>query len=275
MRTYSQNFSRYHGPVRAGLTLIELVVVVAILAVLAALIVPRLNGVTKQADAATKMDFVVETNKAVTTYETRNRRHAPTWDNLVPRSGTALFSKLNPGLVPKLKVIALDAVQAKSLVDTGIMGAMTVSESATALPSDAAVSDYTAVAAGANFPAIVKDTSWAGHGSTFLDRAFNVLPTFSSGGSGMTTTPPTDEFIVLGIGQSSSLRGSVITDAAIVQAADPARYYARMLCVYNIPAAGASVGFPAQYVGSFMPDGTSAKDNADAYTTSVTAGVNN
>lgn len=275
MNIHSRNNSEARSPARVGLTLIELVVVIAILAALAALIVPRLNGVTKQADAATKMDFVAETNKAVTTFETRNRRHAATWDNLVPVSGTALFSKLNPGLVSKLKVITLDAVQAKSLTDAGITGAMTVSESATTLPSDAAVTDYTAVANGASFPAIVKDTTWAGHGSTFLDRAFNVLPTFSMGGNGMTVTPPTGEFIVLGIGQSSSLRGSVMTDAAIVPAADPTRYYARMLCVYKIPAAGASGGFPAQYIGSFMPDGTSAKDNSDTYLTSVTAGVNN
>lgn len=93
---YSSNVRKIRGFTRAGLTLIELVVVIAILAALAALIVPRLNGVTKQADAATKMDLVAETNKAVATYETRNRRQPATWDNLVPVSGTALFTKLNP-----------------------------------------------------------------------------------------------------------------------------------------------------------------------------------
>lgn len=175
----------------------------------------------------------------------------------------------------RVKVITLDTIQAKSLTEAGINGAMTVSESTTTRPSDAAVKDYMGVAGGANFPAIVKDSTWAGHGSTFLDRAFNVLPTFSLGSNGMTATPPAGEFIVLGIGQSSSLRGSVMTDAAIVPAADPTRYYARMLCVYKIPASGAASGFPAQYIGSFMPDGTSAKDNSDAFLITVTAGVNN
>jgi prepilin-type N-terminal cleavage/methylation domain-containing protein len=257
-----------HRAKSAGLTLIELIVVIAVLAVLAALIVPRLSGVTNQADSAAKMDLVTEINKAVTTYEARNRTHARTWDNLVPQSGTALFTKLNPSLVPRLTVLTLDAVQAKSLTDAGITGAMTVSETAATLPSDAAVSDHTMVATGAKFPAIVKQT-WAGHGSTFLDKAFNVLPTFPGG------VPPTTEFVVLGVGQSSTLRGSVMTDAPIVHAANPMKYYARMLCVFRVPATGATVGFPAQYVGSFMPDGTCAKDNADAYLTSVASGVNN
>lgn len=248
---------------RRGLTLMELVVVLLVLVLLAALIIPRVTGISEQAKSATNTDLVSEVNRAVSTYEARFGASPRTWDNIVPVGGTAVYTKLHPNLTPLLTVLELDANQAQSLTDAGIQGFMTVNESATGAPSDAASNDYAPVATGLSLPALVKQ-SFTGHGSTFLDRAFNVLPVFGAGG---TSTPNPNEYVVLGIGLSSTLRGTSIMDAATVSSADPTQYYARMLCVYRIPPTGSATSFPAQYVGSFLPDGTCQKDNIDKYNT--------
>lgn len=41
-----------------------------------------------------------------------------------------------------------------------------------------------------------------------------------------------------------------------------------MLVVYKIPIAGATDIFPAEYVGSFLPDGTSLRSNVDSFNSS-------
>lgn len=259
----TQKFSK-----RKGLTLIELLVVLGILVLMAALIVPRLSGVNDRAGSAVNADLVNEVNKAVITYEAQNGTQPPGWENLVPSGDTALFTKLHPDLSSKLKVLTLDAGQAKSLSDAGVLRAMALNNTSPGLPSDGSVSDMVMFAEDTTVAAIDKTAeTWSGHGSTLLDRAFNVLPTFS--GMPATATPPLDEFVVLGVGQSASIRGTSMMDAPIVQSANPMQNYARVLVVYRVPPTGTdpSDAFKAKYVGAFLPDGTSAKENIDDYTT--------
>lgn len=237
---------------RAGLTLLELVVVIAILAALAALIVPRLSGIRDQTDASVNMSLVGDLNRSIATYEHRFLKSPGTWDGLVPQAGSTLYSRLHPELASKLTVVTLTATQAQSLIDAGITDLVVVDPAYTGSPSDSAIDDFVTIAAGTKVPVLFKE-AWTGHGTTFLDRAFNV----------QSSNP--NEFVVLGVGMSSSLRGSAVHDAPIVQSVDPLLYYARALCVYKIPSSADTVGFKALYVGSFLPDGTCVSDNSQKF----------
>lgn len=176
-----------------------------ILAALAALAIPRLSGAADQTNSAVNMSVVADLNRALLRMNLAPTNNRPDPDGLVPQlffGNAALYSKLHPDLASKLTGLTLDAVQAKSLTDAGVTGMMVVDPAYDGAPSDAAISSFAPVATGAKVPTIIKET-WAGHGSTFLDCAFNVLPTFGAG-------PPAanpNEYVVLGVGLSNSMRG--------------------------------------------------------------------
>lgn len=78
--------------VRRGLTLIELVVVIAILAVLASMIIPRLDFLKDQAEHASSASTQADVGTLLQTYKASSGKY-PTFDTLIDTSG-ALYSKL-------------------------------------------------------------------------------------------------------------------------------------------------------------------------------------
>lgn len=266
---------------RRALTLIELVVVIAILAILAAIVLPKFDNMTGQANAAVDASIVSDINRAVGTYETLNKGKFPSGnDGLLsaPLSST-FYSKFHPNIqiqgvtttldpmLPILYPVTLTAAQAKVLRDAGITSAHFNTESVgassnpTGMPSDSGTAWGTvntgSVVAGLFIPLNTgTDPAWTAHGSTFPDRAFNLNP-FNFG--------KTDTFVVFGVGQPSQLRGKALQESPLVQAVDPTKYYARMFIVFRIPDQTIYPGTPLKYVGAFAPDGTSLNDNVRAY----------
>jgi prepilin-type N-terminal cleavage/methylation domain-containing protein len=249
---------------RAGLTLLELVVVLVIIAALAALVVPRLNGVAAQANSATNASVVDEVNRAVALYETRFGSYTSGWDSLL-NSSDAFFTKLNPAIQqtatpsnvmrPAVQITTLDAGQAQSLRSAGIFGFHDADESRVSTPSDNS-SVWRNIGTGTEVATLVKTPITSGHGSTFIDNAFSI-DQFKSNWN--------HEFVVVGLGGPTGLKGATLTEVPLVQSANPTQYYARVLCVFMIPAPGATNVFPAQYVGCFLPDGTSLRQNVDSF----------
>jgi prepilin-type N-terminal cleavage/methylation domain-containing protein len=250
---------------RRGLTLLELVVVLVILAALAALIVPRLSGLSSQSTSATNAATVEEVNRAVQMFEARygndTSKRLNGWDSLLNSSNT-FYSKLHPNLTqttdvmkPILQITTLDAVQVQSLKDAKITGLHDADESRVCAPSDNSTV-FKSIATSAQVVTLSKSPVASGHGSTFIDNAFSI-DQFKANYA--------NEFIVIGLGGPTSLKGSTITEIPLVQSADPSKYYARVLCVFMIPPAGSTTSFPAQYVGCFLPDGTSLRSNVDKF----------
>lgn len=251
---------------RAGLTLIELVVVLVILAALAALVVPRLSGVAAQSHSATNAAIVEEVNRAVGMFEARYATDATKrlngWDSLL-NSSDALFTKLHPNVTqtsdvtkPTLQIATLTALQAQSLRDAKITGLHDADESRVALPSDNSTV-YRNIGDGTEVVTLVKNAIASGHGSTFIDKAFNINQYKSNWNN---------EFVVVGLGGPTSLKGATLSEIPLVQSADPSKYYARVMCVFMVPGTGTTATlFPAQYVGSFLPDGTSLRSNVDSF----------
>ncbi len=264
--SYSDN-----AAVRAGLTLLELVVVLVILAALAALIVPRLSGVASQANTATNASVVEDVNRSVGLFEARYNKQPSGWDSLLTASD-AYFSKLHPNLTqttdvtkPKLQIVSLDAGQAQSLQLAGITGFHDADEARVAPASDnSTVFRY--LSSGKKVVMLVKDSITSGHGSTFIDKAFSINQYRKDGRGKQVLTDY--EYVVVGLGGPTSIKGMTMQEIPLVQSANPVQYYARVLVVYKIPIAGATDIFPAEYVGSFLPDGTSLRSNVDSFNSS-------
>jgi len=280
-------FQAWNLRVRRGLTLIELVVVIAILAILAAVIIPKLDGLTSQAGSATDAAILADLNSAVSTFESRSNGNYPNASDglLTGGSSTEFYGKFHPNIqiqgvtatpnamLPILYAVTLTETQAKSLAAAGITAAHynTDTNNATGMPSDSGTA-YAGFATGTNVAGLFiplggfgntpTTPPWTSHGSTFPDRAFNLSP-FNHG--------KTDTFVVFGLGQPGSLRGKGIHDAPLFQSANPAQYYARAFMVFRIPGPTSTTIVPAKYVGSFAPDGSSINDNVRDYSRSASS----
>jgi prepilin-type N-terminal cleavage/methylation domain-containing protein len=261
-------FKNRRSAARRGLTLLELVVVLVILVALAALIVPQLSGVSSQSASATNATLVGDVNRAVQLFEARYAKQPSGWDSLL-NSSDAYFTKLNPALTgtdvtkPNLQIATLDANQAASLQNAGITGFHDADESRVAPPSDNSTV-FRFLSSGKKVVTLVKTPIASGHGSTFIDKAFN-LNQFRKDPKGV---PVFDyEYVVCGLGGPTSVKGATLTELPLVQSANPVSYYSRVLVVYKIPPAGSTTTFAAQYVGAFLPDGTTQRENVENFTT--------
>lgn len=251
---------------RFAFTLLELLVVLVIIMILAAAVLLRLNGSAAQANAAVGTSVIADINKAVSLFEAKYGKSPNGWDGILTASTGGFYSQLNPAIqtstgsadksLPILQELTLTALQLKSLNDAGITFLHYNGGTNTGQPSDSGTA-FKFLATGDKVASLMipltgTTPAWSGHGSTFPDRALNIHP-FNKGG--------TESFVVFGIGQPCSLRGSTLQEAPIVQAADPAKYYSRVFCVYMIPNGTATTGYTAQFVGCFLPDGTAMGNN--------------
>ncbi|HEY5315076.1 MAG TPA: prepilin-type N-terminal cleavage/methylation domain-containing protein [Pirellulales bacterium] len=88
---------------RAGFTLVELIVVVAIVAVLASLVLSRFDGLLKNAGHAAAASSMADAGQSIEAWFTANRMYPDGWDTRL--SGGALLSAAagtTPGLPPEL-----------------------------------------------------------------------------------------------------------------------------------------------------------------------------
>jgi Tfp pilus assembly protein PilE len=246
---------------RAGLTLLELVVVLGILVILASMIVPNVGGLIFQSRHAGNAAMVLDVNHAVNSFVARFAEHPDHWDSLL-NSSDQRFTKLHTQILqttntalPVLEPYPLAANQAASLQNAGINRLLDADESRSVQASDNS-SVERLIATGTEVMRIVKPPVTTPNGSTFLDIAFGLNATKADKWA--------NEFVVFGLGTQTEMRGNTMTDVPIVQSATPINFYARVLCVYMIPPAnGASTR--AKYIGCFMPDGSTLPGNLQDY----------
>jgi type II secretory pathway pseudopilin PulG len=258
---------------RRALTLVELVVVIAILVALSGLIIPLVQGLSFQTNAATNATVVDDVNRAIGTYATRFDAQPDSWDSLLNGSGS-IFSKVHKSLreavPPLVEPVALEDHQLESLAIAGIYNVRDATEGGTSSPDLSNDSLRTL--------AIRKPDG------TFEFHASKTLLCLTMTGSGDARRPVLNagfrinqyhdgdsgnEFVVLGLGRSSSIQGSSTMQVPLIQNADPTNNYARVCCVYMVPSSSSTAAvFPARYVGCFLPDGTTARDNISRYNNS-------
>lgn len=242
---------------RRALTLVELVVVLAILVVLSSLIVPLIQGLGFQTNAATNATVIDDVNRAMGAYAARTGNQPDNWDSLLGTTGsrfTKMRSELAAGASPNLlEDMPLTQIQVDSLNAVGIYNVRDADESSTVAPNSNNATVRKLVDGGK----LVKLTPI---GIATLGGEFQVVP------AGV-TTPTAFDLVVLGLGSNVTVQGSTMMQIPLIQNADPANHYARVCCVYQIPVGTATANerFPARYIGCFMPDGTTARKNMENY----------
>jgi len=254
-----------HTALRRGLTLIELVVVIAILAVLAAMVVPRLDFLKTQSEHASSASTQADLGAMIQTFKASSGYY-PTLDLLVDDSGT-LYSKLQsqttgaflePWTVPAAGGPP-NGSWYRSITEGGFRNGYRHSTTATnASSSGTAPADiFNQAATGSLVLATIKST---GGDASQLGNAIRMaiypgIATYVPGSDGpdnlpgttddvaatTTTTgagevPADKKLVVMGIGPRTSLLSKVMVSAptSAMTVDDAAATYCRYLAVFEV-----------------------------------------
>jgi prepilin-type N-terminal cleavage/methylation domain-containing protein len=233
---------------RRGLTLIELVVVIAVLTTLAALVVPRLDFLKAQADHAASASTAADLAMLLQTYRTSKELY-PALDSLVDTSGALVNSAAHPAgaIFPDDTAAALSVETLSgsggerwyaSLLEGGLKFAYAHSPAATNVSSSisaanaAAPVDLVASAGGDGLKAAVLNGSGV-YAPAIISACF----------PGQTSVPAGTKLIAMGIGPNNSMVGNVMVSVPLdLQGDDPAKVYCRYLAIFAVY----SNGRPAQ-----------------------------
>jgi len=246
---------RRNIPTRAGLTLVELVIVIAILAILAALIVNSFSGMTEQAGLASGMSNVADVGRTIQTYEARYQ--SSPWGMGTLRSGAdgkgALITTLHQTLASYLQTADLNATQMQSLNAAGIHMAHGHNSTASTAPSDSeggAHIYFNGTGGATTAPVtIIKKEDVGNFSPSTWKASTNMLS------RGLGVSPFGAEYaethVVFGVGNLGAMRGKVMQEAPLITTVNPQQFFARAIAVYRIPADGSK----AKFKGVIGPDG--------------------
>lgn len=242
------------GARRAGLTLIELIVVLAILVILAGLILPKLDGVTKKAHSANGASTIGEVAKYMETFKALHGGSYPDRYDSMLNNTNARFSKLLPNAIVRYTPQVLTAQEATSFQLVGISTVATQDEGSANLPSDADVNPdatpFGLVTLAAGSTLLKMDTTNADNQATL--REFHVDPLDGR------------NYYVLGIGPACTIigEGGVTLDAPLHQDTSPTLYYNRFVVIFAPDPTGAD---KAKLVGTIGPDGDSMRKHINEF----------
>lgn len=215
---------------RRGLTLIELVVVVLILAVLAGLIIPQVSNLWRPAQTAAEADTIGELVNYLTLHETRTQAYPDQLDSLTA-DGTTAYSKMSKDLFAGKQKLALAAVEDtstekyfSSLKKAGITKVMYHDETE-AVSSNSGKTVHT-LASGDMLPTL---------NAASTEGAARILSIFP-GHAG--AAPAGTKLIVLGVGPMNTGVGVSMNSAPISPHPEEYSYYRRYLAVFAIYADG-------------------------------------
>jgi prepilin-type N-terminal cleavage/methylation domain-containing protein len=217
---------------RRGLTLIELVVVLAILVGLAGLIVPRLDFLKNQTDHAAAAATSADLAKMLQTQKTSSGAY-PSLDLLIDESGAAYSKVWNVGSLP-IKATTLTTTAGErwygSLLEGGLkLGYQQVSTATNASSSTgtAAPVDLITAAAGGSLTVAEVDPAST---QPYVGAIYRAVFPDTAG------TPPAGvKLIAMGIGSRNGMVGNVMTSTPIeAQGDDPTQVYCRYIAIFAI-----------------------------------------
>ncbi|HEX4131798.1 MAG TPA: type II secretion system protein [Pirellulales bacterium] len=235
---------------KRGLTLIELVIVVAILGVLAAMLLPKFEGLQTAANHAAAAGSATDAARLIESYKAAKTVYPNYWDSLL--NGTSLWTAANVGT----KTMGLDTelVGNGATVDKLILGsALTTTQSLamskvgittiTGLTATLSLSGYRpgdmfTTAMPVTGAALATINAGSSGGKKIIDHIYpqNLQPT----GSGSGTINPTStisgdtQLIVFGLGPQNSLVPNSMMEAPTYGNDDALYVYNRLLAVFEL-----------------------------------------
>jgi prepilin-type N-terminal cleavage/methylation domain-containing protein len=237
---------------RKGLTLLELVVVLAILAALAGILVPLLGNILFTAHTASGVTNIIEVEKLVQTYAAMPgpTRYPNQLDNLVKLTDGTKLSYVQ--IHPTLTALELDGNQVTSLNNGGITTVAQLVEKAdaTGLPTGASWDATLLPYASLNTTTYQPPFATLKEGDFVLQLAPDVAARKFA-----TATAATDAcYVVFGLGKYTSMSPTYIQEAPVWYNpnanSDPRTKYSRFGLVFKIPAKGATSASTASFVGA-------------------------
>lgn len=241
MKLTSRHLHQVRGKFHKGLTLLELVVVLTILAAIGGILLPLLPNLLTKTHVAVCTTNIPELNKAMITFNASNFTQPTRFDNLA--NGAAVWAGVPFSAVAAYTSAALTAGQADSLIAAGITNMVQPLTTAGLSPTFAAHS----VPNGA----VVKTIASADTVLTVTKAALNVAL-----GGGVTIDPANTRYVIFGVGQASTLVGekSGIFEAPVHfsdnAVGNPNNAYGRYFVVYRV----LEDGSPAEFVGAAAPN---------------------
>jgi prepilin-type N-terminal cleavage/methylation domain-containing protein len=255
-----------------GFTLIEMIVVLAILVVLAGILIPKLDRVKLRANKGSAAYSIAQVNSTIQTFYTLQNLYPDNWDSLLTSGGTpALWAPTatGPGLDPQLtggppagspqKATTTTLTQTggtkyiRSLTRIGITTVLDVNAASPASPPGFAF----------NQPRLIGGAS--GTADTLVATFDN---TAGSDGAAIIarwypTGLPTDKRIaVFGFGPLNSAVNNIVAEVPEYANTNPNQYYNRFLCAFEVSESGSR----ARFLGATASDGdTKAEESADYY----------
>jgi prepilin-type N-terminal cleavage/methylation domain-containing protein len=210
---------------RPGLTLIELVVVMVILAAVAGIVLPLLPNMVGRAHTTTGATNIAEAAKAIQTYEAIHLAYPTNFDSLtLTPAGTGTLPTFLPATTD-LNVTALSDDTADALANAGVNSVRTM------------------VASGTNwsptfYPYADADTDGIPDATPIADTVnLATLKTTTAARLGL-ANPLTTTYVVLGLGGYTSMQGKSLQEAPVHfgdSAADaPTNVYARYGVVFQV-----------------------------------------
>jgi len=254
---------------RHGFTLLELLVVLGILALLAALVIPKLTDTYERSRSATQAYSTADIARQLETYFALNHSYPDGWDMLMGTAGT-IYDKLAPEVeAPNtfFQVQELTADQITSLNTAGI-GHAFLHDATSAASNSGTDRRHFGTGTGHDGTANVNDfvvidktfTAGAsgaaptlGDGMDLLVNGFGLNPNRSATDSTFARITA-NTYVVLGLGPKSTLVQSTVHEAPLLEHRTSSSNYSRALAVFEVPNVGTT---KARLVGIFGPDGRS------------------
>ncbi len=258
-----------------GFTLLELLVVVAILAMLAGAVIPMVTNSTERTQASVAAANVTDLTKTIDSFWTYNGYYPDGWDTLIGASDTAgttatgsLFTKLMTRLQstssPVVQLVNASVADPSAALWRARMqnyynhveGYASITSmlpnDATSLPTSTPVAPYSSI----GVPSSSVQLAVLNYTVSLTDPIYSVLVN-DWNLLGVSSTYLTDHnFIVLGLGNRNTLVGREMRSAPSLDLDSAALYYTRPLAVFAVPSASTSTE-KAKLVGMLGPDGRS------------------
>lgn len=225
-----------------GFTLLELVVVVAVLVVLAGALLPKFDLFKLKANKAVAASDMTDVSRIIQTYYAQNAMYPDNWDSLMV-DATNLYNtanasadgvQLEPQLVGgpptaaspnKLTVgTALVAGEARSLARIGITTVFDFDAASTALPNNRLKTLARTIDTGTQLAAL----------NTAADDDAQAIQAhiYPNG------VPAGKRLVVLGFGSRSTAIGTVLQEMPFYPNTDTTKYYSRYLAIFEVDSGG-------------------------------------
>ncbi|WP_254510181.1 type II secretion system protein [Anatilimnocola floriformis] len=214
------------GRTRRGLTLIELVVVLLVLAALAGMLVPVVQNMVQKSHGSAGATNIGEIAKAIGLFESQTGRHPDNFDALY--DGTNLVITAGSGLT----AAAIDDDDLESLNTIGIKAYM-VHDPAT---TNKTFEPYALTAV----PTVLASGSQVAILSAANVQALGLQPTVLRTATTEPASSPV-KYIAFGVGQRTTTIGKTMLDAPVhfpEAGENPLTTYSRFLAIYAIPRVG-------------------------------------